>query len=63
MDSKGFVCPMHTCATCAVDNIKNPKALKGNHDYLFKIMAVQFISTLYLKTKENVFFITDPSVI
>jgi len=29
MDSKGFVCPMHTCATCAVDNIKNPKALKG----------------------------------
>ncbi|XP_059149000.1 histone-lysine N-methyltransferase NSD2-like [Physella acuta] len=28
-ENKGFVCPLHTCATCAVDNIKNPKAIKG----------------------------------
>ena len=28
-ESKGFVCPMHTCATCAVDDVRNPKAFKG----------------------------------
>ncbi|CAL1533797.1 unnamed protein product [Lymnaea stagnalis] len=26
---KGFICPLHTCATCAVDSVKNPKAIKG----------------------------------
>ncbi|GFR98820.1 histone-lysine N-methyltransferase [Elysia marginata] len=30
-DAKGFVCPMHACATCAVDDIKNPKAFKGRY--------------------------------
>ncbi|RUS83107.1 hypothetical protein EGW08_009139 [Elysia chlorotica] len=30
-DAKGFVCPLHMCATCAVDDIKNPKALKGRY--------------------------------
>ncbi|KAH9519061.1 Histone-lysine N-methyltransferase nsd2 [Bulinus truncatus] len=28
-ENKGFVCPLHTCATCAVDNVKNPKCIKG----------------------------------
>uniref|UniRef100_A0A2C9JRL9 Histone-lysine N-methyltransferase n=1 Tax=Biomphalaria glabrata TaxID=6526 RepID=A0A2C9JRL9_BIOGL len=28
-ENKGFVCPLHTCATCAVDNVKNPKSIKG----------------------------------
>ncbi|XP_005102412.1 histone-lysine N-methyltransferase NSD2 [Aplysia californica] len=32
-ESKGFVCPLHTCATCAVDNLRNPRACKGR---LFK---------------------------
>jgi len=32
-DAKGFICPLHTCTTCTVDNTKNPKATKGR---LFK---------------------------
>ncbi|PVD31080.1 hypothetical protein C0Q70_10357 [Pomacea canaliculata] len=29
MEGKGFICPLHVCATCAADNIRNPKAVKG----------------------------------
>lgn len=35
-ENKGFICPLHTCATCAVDNVKNPKAIKGNFMINFK---------------------------
>lgn len=39
METRGIICPLHICATCAAENAKNPKAKQGTCFFLSMLIT------------------------